>query len=200
MKIRESIFAKLIVLFILFCFFINIAVVLFLNYHQNTDLIIQNRKMLAKMEEILAQDLGIPPDSTKAKTISRDYNINIQYKYKDVNWSSSEFIPSVEEITKYEEFTENKKDTNYFSFYYKEKIYGVTKIPDGIIILTYYYNPNEIFDLEKVILAIVIHLSLFFVPLYLLLKWLLNPVKSLSYAVKQIGDGNFDVELSVNRD
>jgi|WetSurMetagenome_2_1015567.scaffolds.fasta_scaffold109907_2 signal transduction histidine kinase len=200
MNIKESLFAKLIVLIVLYGFLLSMVVVLFLNYNQNPESIFQSRKILVKMEEILAQDLGIPPDSTKAKKISQDYNINIRYKYKDFNWSSSELIPTIEEISKYQEFIENSKDTNYFSFYYKEKIYGVTKIPDGLIILTYYYNPNEIFNLENVILAIVIHLTLFFAPIYFLLKWLLNPIKSLSYAVKEIGDGNFDAELNVNRD
>jgi signal transduction histidine kinase len=200
MNINESIFAKLIVLIVLYGFLINIAVVLFLNYNQDPDSIHQNRKILSKMEEILAQELGVPPDSTTAKKIFHDYNINIQYKYKDTSWSTSAFIPTIEEISRYNEFLVNNKDTNYFSFYHKDKIYGVTKIPDGIIILTYYYDPSEIFDLEKIILAIVIHLSLFFAPLYFLIKWLLNPIKPLTYAVKQIGDGNFDVELNVDRD
>jgi signal transduction histidine kinase len=199
MKIRESIFAKLIILIVIYGVLLNIVVVLFLNSNQNLDEINQNQKILVKMEEILAQDIGVPPDSSLAKEISKNFNIKIQFKNGNTKWSSTEIIPPIEEISKYKEFIENEKDTSFFSFYHGEKIYGVTKIPDGIIILSYYFNPTEIFNLETIILAIVIHLCLFFTPLYFILKWLLKPIESISNAVQQIGEGNFDIELPVNR-
>jgi signal transduction histidine kinase len=199
MNINESIFAKILVLIVLYGILINVAVVLFLNVNQNPEPIYQNKKILAQMEENLADELGIPPDTALARKFFEDYNVNIRFKYNDINWASSDAIASVEDISNYEEYKANEKDTNYFSFFYKDKIYGVSKITDGIIIISYYYNPNEVIDSGQVILAIIIHLVLFFVPLYFLIKWLLNPLNYLADAVKQIGNGNFDVELAINR-
>lgn len=199
MSIKESIFAKLIILIVIYGVILNIAVVLFLNHNQNLEQIQHNRKILSKMEEVLLQNIGDPPDSSKAKEIADDLNINIQYKYKDINWTSSESIQPIDVISKYKQFTENENDSSYFTFNYKEIIYGVSKISDGIIVLSYYYNPSEILDFETVFLAIFVHLFLFFIPLYIILKWLLKPIESILGAVQQIGDGNFDVKLSVNR-
>lgn len=199
MNIKESIFTKLIILIIIYGFLLNIAVVLFLNHYKDNEQIEHNIKILSKMEEVLIQDIGFPPDTVKAKEIATDLSLNIQFKYKDYKWSTSPSLQPIEVFSKNKEFMKAENDTSFFSFFYKEKIYGVSKDPNGIIILSYYYDPSEIFDSETVTLAIVIHLCLFFAPLYFILKWLLNPIESISNAVKQIGDGNFDVELSVER-
>ncbi|MFA5405156.1 MAG: HAMP domain-containing sensor histidine kinase [Ignavibacteria bacterium] len=150
------------------------------------------------MEEYLVRDIGFPPDSSKARKISQDLNVDIRYRFQNVNWASSENFPVIEEISNYKEYVGNGKDKKIFSFSHDDIIYSITNIPDGIIILSY-YNPKEIFNFEKVILTIVILLSIIFIPLYFLLRWLLNPIKSLSLAVKQISEGNYDVELPVGR-
>ena len=199
MSIKESIFAKLIILIVIYGVILNIAVVLFLNHNQNPEQIQHNIKILSKMEEVLLQNIGDPPDSSKAKEIANDLNVNIQYKYKDINWTSSESIQPIDVISKYKQFLDNENDSSYFTFNYKDIIYGVSKISDGIIVLSYYYNPSEILDFENVFLAIFVHLFLFFIPLYIILKWLLKPIESILGAIQQIGDGNFDVKLSVNR-
>lgn len=199
MRIRESLFAKMILLIISYGILFNVFIILFLSHNQNLEQINHNRKILSKMEEILIQDIGNPPDSVKAKEISDEFNINIQFNYKEINWTSSNTILPIEEISRYKEFKENENDTNYFSFFLKEKIYGVNKIKDGIIVLSYYYDPQEAFDSETIVLAIVLHLCLFLVPVYFILKWLLKPIESISNIVNQIAEGDFDVKLSVKR-
>lgn len=198
MHINRSIFGKLIVLIIFYGILMNVAVVLFLNYNEGLKPKHLNRKILAKFDEYIARDIGIPPDSLKARKISKELNINIRYRYQNIEWTSSDNIPSIEEISNYYVYTEYNTGKESFSFFYKDKIYGIFKFTDGIIIVSY-YTPKEIFNFEKVILTIVLLISVFFTPLYFLLRWLLNPLKPLSSAVKQISEGNYDVELPVDR-
>jgi two-component system, OmpR family, sensor histidine kinase CpxA len=199
MNIKESIFTKLIILIVIYGFLLNIAVVLFLNHYQDNVKIKNNVKLLTRMEEILIEEVGFPPDSIKAKGISSEFNLNIQFKQHDIKWSSSEALQPIEVISNYKEFIKNEKDSSFFSFFFKDKIYGVTKIPNGLIVLSYEYDPSDILDPEKVTLAIMIHLCLFFAPLYFILRYYLNPIESISNAVKQIGEGKFDVDLSIRR-
>lgn len=200
MYFSKSIFAKLLVIVIIYSIIINFIVILFLKSNQDKDSIYNNSKILTKMQKIFTEEIGVPPDSTISKEIANEYNINIRYKYKDSIWSSSPNIPTIDEISNYNEYVESNKGENYFTFYHKEFLYSVTKIEDGIIILSYYYNPDEALDLEKVIVAVILHLSMFFIPLYFILRWLMNPIKTISYAVNQIGEGNYDVNLKIDRD
>jgi len=200
MSIKDSIFAKLIVLIVVYGIVLSITVVLFINYNQNSEQIEHNRKILSRLEEVLVNNIGFPPDSLKAKEIAKDLNVNVQFKYKDIGWSSSESLYPIDIISKYKEFKEKESDTSYFSFYYKEKMFGVMKDKNGIIVLSYYYNPYEVFDFDTLVLAIVVHLSIFFIPLYLILKWLLKPLETIKNVVKQLDEGNFDINLTVNRE
>ncbi|MBI5403668.1 MAG: HAMP domain-containing histidine kinase [Ignavibacteriae bacterium] len=200
MSIRESIFAKLIALLVIYGILLSIAVVLFLKFSQNNEQTEHNRRILSKMEEVLVEQIGSPPDSVKAREIANDLKVNVQFKYKDANWSTSESLYPIDVITNYPEFRENENDTSFFSFYFKEKMFGALKIEDGIIVVSYYFNPYDAFDIGTVIIAILIHISLFFIPFYFLIKWLLNPIESITNVVKQIGEGNFEVDLKVNRE
>lgn len=196
---NRTIFSKLITLIVLYGVLLNVAVVLFLYNNQNPSPINLNRDLLQMTEEYIIQEMGDPPDSVKARQLSQELNVNICYKYNDVDWRSSDIIPSVDEISRSKEYEEHNKDSNDFSFNLKDRIFSIIKMPEGLIILSYYYNPKKILDLDKVIIAIVIHLCIFLVPLYFLLRKLLNPLQSLSYVVKQIGEGNFEIEPPVNR-
>lgn len=200
MSIRESIFAKLIALLVIYGVLLSIAVVLFLKFSQNNEQTEYNRRILSKMEEVLVEQVGSPPDSVKAREIANDLKVNVQFKYKDANWSTSESLYPIDVISNYSEFREQEKDSGFFSFYYKEKMFGVLKIEDGVIVVSYYFNPNDAFDIGTIIIAIIIHISLFFIPFYFLIKWLLNPIESITNVVKQIGEGNFEVDLKVNRE
>lgn len=200
MSIRESIFAKLIALLVIYGVLLSTAVVLFLKYNQNNEQTEYNRRIFSKMEEILIDQIGSPPDSVKAMEIANALKINVQFKYKDENWSTSESLYPIDVISNYPEFRENENDTSFFSFYYREKMFGVLKIKDGIIVVSYYFDPYDAFDFGTIIIAILIHITLFFIPFYFLIKWLLNPIESITNVVKQIGEGNFEVDLKVNRE
>jgi signal transduction histidine kinase len=201
MKKREvgtSIFVKLILLIVTYGVLMNIAVALFINFSTEFKPKKLNRKYFTKMDEYLVKDLGTPPDTNKARNLSNDLNIGFRYKYLNSEWSTSQDVPTMDNISGSEEYIEHSKDKESFTFHFKDKMIGIYNIPEGFFILSY-PTPQDTFNPEKAVIALVVLLSVIFVPLYFLLSWLLSPLKSLSLAVEQIGDGNYEVELPVKR-
>lgn len=197
-SINRSIFVKLIVIIVIYGVLMNIAVALFLRYSKDFKPKPFNKMFFVKMDEYIVKDLGYPPDTLKARKLSLDLNLNIRCEYHGVNWTTSEEIPTFEELSKTEDFKKNYDIKEAFSLLYKNKIYGIHKIPDGIYIFSY-YSQKDIFNIEKAIIALIVLLSAIFIPLYFLLRWLFKPLKSLSTAVQQIGAGNFNVELPLEK-
>ena len=201
MKKREigtSIFVKLILIIVVFGVLMNIAVALFINYSTEFKPKKLNRKYFSKMDEYLVKDMGNPPDTLKARTLSNDLGLGIRYYYQNTEWSTSADVPVLENFSGNEEYKEHSKSQESFTFHFKDKMMGIYKIPEGFFILSY-PTPQETFNPEKAVIALVVLLSLIFVPLYFLLNWLLKPLKTLSMAVQQIGSGNYDSELPVKK-
>ncbi len=199
MSFSKSIRYKIILIIVFFGLLLNLAVFIFLVSNRDKTSVHYDNILISRMQDNLIQEIGSPPDSNTALEISKEYNIGVRYKYKENNWSTSPDIPTINEISNYKEYVESYKEDDFFSFYYNDNIYGVSKIQDGVIILSYYYNPTDVFNSEKVIVAIVLHLIILIIPVYLIIKWLLKPLNTISYAVNQIGEGNYDVTLDIKR-
>ena len=197
-EVGTSIFVKLILLIVAYGVLMNLAVALFINYSTEFKPKKLNRKYFAKMDEYMVRDLGTPPDTIKARNISNDLNVGIRFKFLNSEWSTSRDVPTLDDLSRSEEYSEHFKNNESFSFHFKDKMIGIYRIPEGFFILSY-PTPQDTFNPEKAVIALVVLLSVIFVPLYFLLSWLLNPLKSLSLAVQQIGDGNYDVELPVKK-
>jgi signal transduction histidine kinase len=197
-KVSKSIFIKLIFIIVLYGVLINIAVALFVNFSKEFKPKKNIHKIFIKLDDYILKDLGVPPDTVKAKIISDELGVNIRFRYKDFNWTTSNEIPPIEELSKDDEFSEHFPGNEPFTMHYKDKTFGVSKIPDGVFVLSYITN-QDIFNPEKAVLALVVLLSAIFIPLYFLLRWLFNPLKLLSDAVKQIGEGNYNIKFPVGK-
>jgi signal transduction histidine kinase len=197
-KISRSIFFKLIIIIVLYGVLMNIAVALFFKYSVEFKQKKFNRNFFTRMDEYIINDIGNPPDTVKARTISDELNISLRYKYQNTDWSTSLEVPTLEELSKTEEFNERYKGETTFTLRYKDKICGIHKTPNGIFILSQ-VMPQDTYNPEKAVVALLVLLSIIFIPLYFLLRWLFNPLKSLTDAVIQIGKGNYNVDLPINK-
>jgi len=197
-KASRSIFIRLILIVVLYGVLINIAVALFINFSKEFKPKKNINKIFMKLDDYIMNDIGNPPDTLKARNIANELGINIRFRYKDINWTTSNEIPEIEELSKDTEFKENYSKNDPFTFHYNDNTFGVSKIPNGVFILSYITN-QDIFNPEKAVLAMVVLLSVIFIPLYFLLRWLFSPLRTLSEAVKLIGAGNYNVELPVNK-
>ena len=196
MRISRSIFIKLIVIIILYGILINIAVALFFKFSTEFK---PRRFVHTKLDEYIIKDIGFPCDTVKARSLMNELHMSIRIKSDNLDWTSSEDVPTFDEISKSEDYKEMVPNEESLPIHYKDKIYGIYKKPQGIFIITGIPPPQDTFNPEKAVFGLLFILSLIFLPLYFLLRWLFSPLKDLSNAVKQIGEGNYIIDLPTRR-
>ena len=196
MRISRSIFIKLIVVIILYGILINIAVALFFKFSTEFK---PRRFVHTKFDEYIIHDIGNPPDTVKARSLMEELHMNISIKSDKLDWASSDEVPKFDEISKSEDYKEMARNEESLPVHYKDKIYGVYKKPYGIFIITGIPPPQDTFNPEKAVFGLLFILSLIFLPLYFLLRWLFSPLKDLTKAVQQIGEGNYAIDLPTRR-
>lgn len=195
-KISRSIFFKLIVIIVLYGVLMNIAVALFFKFSTEFKPKEFNRNFFVRMDEYIIKDIGNPPDTVKARKITDELNIKLRFKYQNTDWATSSDFPTLEVLSKTEEFNEHNPAETFFAIRYKSNMYGIHKTPNGVFIISHII-PQDSYNTEKAVIALLVLLSVIFIPLYFLLRWLFNPLKSLTDAVQQIGEGNYNVELPI---
>jgi signal transduction histidine kinase len=194
----KSIFPKLIIIILFFGILINISIWAFFRFSTEGAPRRFIPVYILKMNEYIIKDIGVPPDTVKARNLAEDLNLNIRFQSHDMNWTTSEHVPKIEELATDEEFKEKFPSTESFRMEYEERPIYVFKKPLGVYIFST-LSSQDFFNPERAIVILVILVSIIFIPLYFLLRWLFNPLKRLTYAVEQIGEGNYDVDVKVKR-
>jgi signal transduction histidine kinase len=197
LKIFRSIFPKLILIVIIFGAFINIAIWAFFHFSTEGRPHLVPR-YIKKMDEYVVQDIGYPPDTAKARDISDELGINIRYQSHDFNFTTSDNVPTLEDLANVEEFKTLFPFTENFVVEYDRLHCTIFKSPKGVYILIP-PTPQDFFNPERALFILIILVSVIFIPLYFILRLLFNPLKTLSSVVHQIGKGNYDVDVPIRR-
>lgn len=196
---KLSIFLKLILIVFIFGILLNVCV-LFV-FRLSTDN--KPRKFLKdfsrRMERSLIYEIGIPPDVTKAKQICNDLEIEMRFEANPTSgWTSSEDMPTLTEILADPEVRRRYDDDESIIVDYKGNPYSVIRFPQGVFIIKP-FDPQGFFKPERAIIMLILFISIIITLLYFLLRNLFKPLKELSTAVENIGEGNYDLKLPVGR-
>ena len=197
--INLSIFIKLILIVFIFGILLNIAVILV--FQMNSDK--KPRKFLRdfsrRMERSLIYEVGIPPDKDKAKQICNDLEIDMRFEAAPENtWTTSDDIPTLTEILSDPEIRQRYDEDESIIVTYKSSPYSVIRFPQGVFIIKP-FDARGFFKPERAILLLILFISIIIVVLYFLLRSLFSPLKELSVAVENIGEGRYDVKLPKGR-
>ena len=196
---RSSIFFKLIIIVLFFGVLLNISVILVFRIGFDVKPRRYFDAFIKKMEQYIVNDIGIPPDTVKAKAICNDLGIRMRFESPSFVWSSDDKVPSLNELASGSaHFNDRLMLGRPFPYRYKDKNYTISPKPEGIFI----FEPisiDSVFSQERAIISILILISIIIVLLYFILRYVFRPMKDLSAAVKQIGDGKYDIDLPVKR-
>ena len=200
MKFRKpnlSIFIKLILVVFVFGILLNVCV-LFV-FQATSDK--KPRKFLKdfsrRMERHLVYEIGIPPDTVKAKQICEDLDIEMRFEGTPYNWSSNGEIPDLRSILSDPGDRGRFEENESIIAHHDGEPYSVIRFPQGVFVIKP-FNP-QLFNPERAIIMLVLFISVVIVILYFLLRSLFSPLKELSSAVVSIGEGNYDVKLPKGR-
>lgn len=196
---KFSIFFKLVLVVILFGALLYIGIPLSLKFSTDVDLKRDVPNLIERVQTSLISQMGNPPDTVKAKQICKDMEWEMRYESHQLNWTSSAYVPTVEELLKDEDFKEKffSKDDRVGTRY-NGHFYSVRKTPKGYFIIQPPV-PGEPFNTQKAIIIIFCLITVIILSLYFILRWLFRPLKFLTAAVEEVGEGNYNINIPVKR-
>ncbi len=201
MKFRlpnPSIFLKLILTVFLFGLLLNLCVIFVIRLNTDNKPRKYLRDFVRKMERSLVYEVGIPPDTVKAKQICDDLGIDMRFEAGSKIWYTTEEVPALDEILRDPEDRRRYDEDESIIVDYKGKPYSVIRYPQGVFIIKP-LEPQGFFKPERAILLLIALISLIITLLYFLIRKLFRPLKDLTKAVEEIGDGNYEPALPLDR-
>ncbi len=196
---KTSIFLKLIAIVILFGVLLNISVIMVFRVGFDVKPRRYFDAFIKKMEQYIVNDIGVPPDTVKARELCSDLGIKMRFESPGFNWSSDSSVPTLGEFNeKSRHFRDRMMIGRPFPFRYSGKTFTISPKPEGVFI----FEPlsiENVFSQEKAIISILVLITVIIVILHFILRYLFKPMKGLSEAVNQIGEGNYDINLPVKR-
>jgi signal transduction histidine kinase len=186
-----SIFTKLLLIILICGMLINLFVGAFFRRqfdHNRRNALTINSQRYA---EYLINDIGIPPDLNKAKTISEETLFSIAIKGPKLNWSTSGFNADNIDKKHLHQIGASYIGLQKGNFTYIAEKNGYKYIFSNMNGL---HAGNHFYFL-------LITLSIVLVAAYLAIRRILTPVKLLSEGIKETAKGNFNSAIPVkNRD
>lgn len=193
---KLTIFLKLILTVLGFGLLLNLSVVMVIKLSTDDKPRIYLRDFMRKMERSIVRDIGIPPDTAKAKQICDDLDIEMRFESPKLDWSSSGNMPHLGDILKSPDNMEKFQKDESIIAYYEGNPYSVIRYPQGVFIIKPFNT--DFFKPQRAVILMILFISIIIILLYFLLRKLFKPLKDLSHAVNQIGEGNYEIKVPVN--
>ena len=184
-RIFSSIFTKLLLILIIAGIFITLVV--WRSFHSGT-LQYQEafQENVAQYLNYLIQDLGSPPNLEKARQIAQQYSLKIRYESPDITWSTSESLPSIDQIhlRRWREFPELQ-----FAYYHGIHLIGLQQ-GEGIFLFTVDVGQESDRIRKNWILGALVCSIIILLGAYFAIRRILKPIRWLKKGVEQVGEGN----------
>lgn len=155
------------------------------------------RPHLDQYLEYLLTDLGSPPDIRRAHKIAKETSVEIQFHSEKEQWSTNAHnlgIINLDNIHFHRRF--NKNNLNYSFGEYQDHEVLVNK-NNNEIILFILPHPKSHFGTRTIMhfIILIIVLALF----YHATKRIFLPIHTIKDGIKQIGEGDLEYRLNINR-
>ncbi len=193
-RIFNSIFTKLLLVLLITGICINLSVTGFIRHMFKTEEPAIHKGIIHHLNYIV-QDLGNPPDLDRAERISRESSIQIRYESPNLNWSTSEFFS----LSPQQEFQASRVYPNIRIGEARGRHIFVLEQEEGRFIFELGRGFTwDILDMGAVVRLVVL-LTAILAGAYLLIRWILNPVRGLTEGVREVSKGNLDYRVPLKR-
>lgn len=194
-KLKFSIFLKLVLLILVFIILVNLSVGFLIRFSSDKP----PREFFEKpphfLHEYVIRELGYPPDTIKAASVSKELDLSMRIDLPEMQWTNDESVPSSDQLKTEDDFPFDRPD---FIAHYKDRPYFVSRMDNGYIIFTRNL-PKDFINRERAIIMVIIIFTLLAVILYFSLRWIFVPIKFLSEGVERISSGDFTKDIELNR-
>ncbi len=190
-RIKTSVFMKIILIFLGAHIIIGVAgftVHRYFAVKHHQDSIIKN---MVHYSRFLAEEIGLPADTARARQLSDDYHIQIKLKDATVHWQSESLLPGFFMTDSSKQIKSGLTGDHF----YVEIVHSA-----GHYLFIYDTNTNkEAATAQWRLLLMIATMMVILTILYFVIRFLLRPLKLLDKAVVELSRGNMDHRISINR-
>jgi signal transduction histidine kinase len=193
-RIFNSIFTKLLLVLVIAGICINLSVASFIRHERGTNEPAIRNSIINHLNYIV-RDLGDPPDLDRARAIAQEALIQIRYQSPTLNWSTSEALSLSPQMR----LRASRKFPNVLIGEDRGRHLFILEHGPGRFIfeLGHEFNWNTV-NMEAVG-RLVAWLTAILAGAYLIIRWILNPVKALTEGVSEVSRGNLDHRVRLGR-
>jgi signal transduction histidine kinase len=149
-------------------------------------------KNLNNYANYIVRDIGVPPDTVRARQIANEFAIEIRYESPGFVWATSPDSPFIEDVQK------QRRRQKHSPRWLTHDFFVITN-PDGSQFLLY-SDVKNVFKLSPgFIFVFLFFLILILSGAHFFMGKILRPVRWLTEGARQIGDGNFDYRIPVHQ-
>lgn len=195
-KLRKSIFTRLLLVILFAGICINFLMGMFFHFFFREMADTTFKRNIVQYVAYIVDDLGTPPDMKRAKAISKMASLNIRFEGHDTTWSTSPDMINDRRI-RFHLWHESpgiqigKQRGHYFVVVEKEA---------GRFVFELARPPEVESKLHKVILVLLVLFTLILIGAYLKIRNILKPVTALEAGVRKVSGGDLTVRVPVKKD
>lgn len=142
------------------------------------------------------REIGFPPNLARAKKISEKLHIDIIIDGPDTHWSSNgKFID--EDRIRFNTL-KNKPNANFQQGFYRQHFVSRIKHQDYTTLFLMQRPIGNFFIGKRLIIGLLSILGMLTL-LYLSIRWLFQPIKTIQLGIQQIGSGELSHRISTSR-
>lgn len=146
---------------------------------------------IAQYVDLIARDIGSPPDTLKAKMYAEELLIEIRYENSEYTWATATDIPLINEVKDAEDYHLHQVVMPKWRHSF------VVENDDGSKILLY-WQMRPIRDMRsQLLMGLLAILTFIFLLTHILIRKSLLPVRWIQKGVDQLGEGNLDVQVPI---
>ena len=193
-KIIRSVFTKLLVVIILTGICVNLVVGGFFWHYRSAAGRPLHKNVLQYLNYIVA-DLGNPPSLERAKTLSRQASLQIYYQGADTSWTTAENFSDIRKA-RWRDWSNNARIRigRFHGHHFVELVHDSGRFVFGL-------DKSVELDPERgrLVILLLALLTLIFAGAFLLMRWILRPVRWLHEGVREVGRGNLKHRVPLKR-
>ncbi|MCK5242659.1 HAMP domain-containing histidine kinase [bacterium] len=184
-RFKRPIFLKLLAVVVVTGILVIILIITFFKFTMRTCFVDDIRGHVTNYMEYLINDMGNPPDISRARKIAASALLEIRYAGPDVKWTTSDQLPAINQIVKRKGPVSDK---GVIMGEYRDKGFVLADRKTGRFLIV---PAREIMNVPKMIMAIFFTLLIMiFLGSYWWIRKILKPISRLAEGVRQIRNNN----------
>jgi signal transduction histidine kinase len=190
-KFHHSIFIKLVFILLLIGLIILIAVSIFYKTIMGDRFETIVQKNIENYAQYIIKEIGIPPDTLRAKEIARQFFFDIRFENSAFSWATSPGLPAIKDIENDQLFLYK---TRPGMGWMRHRYYIITNADGSQFLITPNFGSSTDYH-NLVFLSLLLLIAIIFLLTFFLIRHVLKPIRWLDAGVKKIGLGDLNYRI-----